>query len=245
MTDDLLTVELRDGVAVLEWHRPEKRNALSRRLLELIDARLEELSRDHPLTPVVLHGERYFSAGADAGEMATDPDSYREGLGALHISIGDRLREHPAPTIAAVESFALGGGLVIAASADLVVAADDARFGLTEARVGLIGGLGAVTDLVGRLAATRLVLLGHVLSASEALGLGLVTELVPPGAALARAEELARSVLELNPDAWTRAKRLLRGSEPAADLRVAEADANAALITDSAWTRERLAGFAR
>ena len=229
--------------ALIRWDRLEKRNAFSRDMLRSIESHLADVTAQHPRLPVVLSGGPYFSAGADAGEMASSPEEYREGLGALHIAIGDRIAAHPAPVIAAIEGFAFGGALVIAASADIVVAAEDARFGLTEARVGLVGGLGVIDALVGRLAATRLVLLGDVVDAREALSLGLLTSLVEPGGSLPEAAELTDRLADLNPDAWVHGKRILRST--GLDRRAAEADANQQLLLESSGTQARVARFRR
>jgi enoyl-CoA hydratase/carnithine racemase len=228
---------------LIRWDRLEKRNAFSRDMLRSIESHLAAATAQHPRLPLVLTGGPYFSAGADAGEMASSPEDYREGLGELHIAIGDRIAQHPAPVIAAIEGFAFGGALVIAASCDIAVAAEDARFGLTEARVGLVGGLGVIDDLVGRLAATRLVLLGDVIGAAEALKLGLLTSLVAPGSALHEAEQVAARLADLNPDAWVQGKRILRSTH--LDRRAAEADANQSLLLESAGTRARVARFRR
>lgn len=241
--DQTVAVEVTHLRAVVRWSRPDKRNAFSREMLEEIDRSLAGLNDNHPQLPIILTGGQYFSAGADAGEMASEPTAYASGLGRLHVAIGDRIAAHQAPVIAAIEGFALGGALVIAASADFVIAASDARLGLTEARVGLVGGLGVVDALAGRLAATRLVLLGDVITAEDALSFGLVTMTVPAGGALAKAEAIAKQLSELNPDAWQHAKRIIRNG--AMDRRSAEVEANQSLLLESTYTKERIAEFRR
>lgn len=241
-TSEFVSVEITATHALVAWHRIEKRNAFSREMLEAIEAAIGGVTTENPRLPIILSGGPYFSAGADAGEMASDPGTYREGIGRLHIAIGDRIREHPAPVIAAVEGFAFGGALVISSCADFVIAARDARFGLTEARVGLVGGLGVIDDLVGRLAATRLVLLGNVIDADEALALGLLTRLVDTGTALEAAVGTATQLAELNPDTWLLGKRIIRSSD-GKDRREAEVEANQSLLLDSADTKARVAKF--
>ncbi|MFV0425675.1 MAG: enoyl-CoA hydratase/isomerase family protein [Beutenbergiaceae bacterium] len=240
--EEAVTVDISATRALVQWHRPSKRNAFSVTMLRELEQQLGTVTAEHPNLPIILTGGSYFSAGADAAEMATDPRSYADGIGRLHVSIGDQITRHPAPVIAAIEGFALGGALVIAANADFIYAGSDALLALTEAQVGLVGGLGVIDRVVGRLAATNLVLLGERISSDEAVRLGLITAAVPPGTALATAEQTAAALAERNPDAWTRAKEILR-ADSATDKRELEIAANAHLMQHSPFTREHLARF--
>jgi enoyl-CoA hydratase/carnithine racemase len=193
-------VEVADGVATVTLDRPEALNAISTELALALGGAVEPLATDGSVRAVVLAaaGERAFCAGADLRQRAGFDDhgwfvqreAFRRGFTAV--------RRCPLPTVAAVFGFALGGGAELALSCDLVVAADDAVFGLPEVRLGLVpagGGTQLLVRRVGRSVAKDLVLTGRRVDAAEALRLGLADRVVPraelPTAARALAAEIA------------------------------------------------------
>jgi len=195
-----VTVDRRgDGVALVRLDRP-KANALSIALLEELADVVRGLLRDPPGAVVVWGGERIFAAGADITEFGGPQEARRVG-GHFRAAL-DELATVPRATIAAINGVALGGGCELALACDFRVAADNARLGQPEILLGIIpggGGTQRLPRLVGAARAKDLVLSGRQVGAEEALRIGLVDRVVPPGevldAALVWAGEFARGPL--------------------------------------------------
>jgi enoyl-CoA hydratase len=176
-------VQLDEVVATVTLNRPETRNALSDGFLEEVVDQLQILDRSGEVGCIVIAGqERFFSAGADLGEL-----SAREPI---DVFLGRRaelwrsVREVRVPLVAAVSGHCLGGGCELALSCDMIVASRTARFGQPETGLGLIpggGGSQLLVRLVGRAVAADMVLTGRRLSAEEAQQLGLVARLCDEG----------------------------------------------------------------
>ncbi len=192
-----LQQETHGHVRVLRLARPERRNAIDQGLADELSAAFEEIEADRSVRAVVLTGDGgYFSAGTDLSSSAppaTDGGPY-----------GFLTRVRRTPLIAAVEGFALGGGLECVLACDLVVAARDARFGLPEVKRGLIANSGALFRAGARLPmnlATELLLTGDPITAERGHQCGLVNELCAPGTALATGLALAERIVVNSPDA--------------------------------------------
>src|ERR1700735_2436865 len=182
----------RDGhVLVIALDRPEKRNAVNRAMADQLDDALNELDDDLDLWAGVLTGTgEMFSAGSD---LTSGGDYVTERGGEYGIIRRSRRK----PLIAAVEGFALGGGLEIVLSCDMVVSSSTARFGLPEVSIGVIptcSGLFRGPRALPPHIARQLILTGRPLDAARAYELGLVNVLSPPGQAEERALELAQDV---------------------------------------------------
>jgi enoyl-CoA hydratase/carnithine racemase len=209
MSKPCVVVEQTDGVAVVTLNRPQALNALSTRLL----AELETTFRSLDARVVVLAGAgRAFCAGADLKERSgLDEAGWRAHHAVLERAF-DAVRAQPAATIAAIEGYALAGGLELALSCDLVIAAADAKLGLPEVTRGIIPG-GGGTQLLPRLAgvqrAKELVLTGRPIDAETAARSGLITRVAEPGRARERALELAREIAQNAPVAVQAAKRAI------------------------------------
>jgi enoyl-CoA hydratase len=191
-----------DGaIAEFFLDRPEARNALSSDLIAALDAAVDEL-RDRPdVRAVILAGRGdHFCAGADIREIAKL--DAREAELSAYTGCSRRLAECELPVIAAVEGCALGGGSELVEMCDIVVAADNAKFGHPEVLVGTMSGAGGIQRLVRRLghaAAMDILLTGRVVPAPEALALGWISRVCPPGQALEQARTIARQVASLPP----------------------------------------------
>lgn len=196
MNDDLVQTQRRDdGVAVVTLDHPPL-NALSGALLEALAGTAERLGGDPALKAVVVTGagERAFAAGADISEFG-GPSEAREVAARFHAATL-ALEKIPRPVIAAVNGFALGGGLEVAMACDLRVAAESARLGQPEILLGIIpggGGTQRLARLVGPARAKEMIWSGRQLGAHEAREIGLVDRVAPDAltAALAWASELA------------------------------------------------------
>jgi len=203
------------SVAILCLNRPDKLNALSVPLLAEFEAALDAASADTEVRVVILTGagDRAFAAGADI-------EAYRGRQEAAFIAyqlnsrrLFDRLEALPKPTIAAIEGYALGGGLELALCCDLITASDTARLGLPEGTLGLCPGGGGTQRLlrtIGRQATADLLLAGWRMTGERAHQLGLVAALAPPGGALEAALVRARAMLKLSAGAQAEMKRLIR-----------------------------------
>ncbi|MCL4291248.1 MAG: enoyl-CoA hydratase/isomerase family protein [Thermoleophilia bacterium] len=211
-------VEMRGSVCLVTLRREKKLNALSTALEAELDSVLgSPATRDAGC--VVLAGSgRAFCAGADVTEFR-DQDAaaimrYYDGVGNLY----ERLAALPAPTVAALHGYCLGGGLELALACDFRVAEEPTRLGFPEVGLGIIassGGTHRLVRLVGPARAKELLLLRDRFTAEEARELGLVTEVVPAGGALARALELAERLAGLPAPAVRMTKRAIRLVEDA------------------------------
>lgn len=195
MADGLVLVERHDGVALVRLNRPPL-NALSRALLDELAGHADALAADEELKAVVVTGnERALAAGADVSEL-TGIDSAPLVTAAFRGAF-DALASIPRPVIAAIEGFALGGGLELALTCDLRVAGDGARLGFPEILLGIFPGAGGTqraARLVGPARTKELVWSGRQMKADEALALGLVDRVVPAGGAVDAALEWAASL---------------------------------------------------
>ena len=204
MSYETLLVETRDGVATLTLNRPDARNALNQTMIRELGAALAELEASPEARVVVIRGagERAFCAGADLRGMfrtgsPMDARAQYAGLARVLEAI-PRMR---APVIAQVHGYALAGGCGLAAACDLVIAADDAVFGLPEIKLGLLPLM--VLAPILRTASPRrvldLVLTGRELPAKEAVEIGLATRAVPRAELGDAVGELARRLAGLSP----------------------------------------------
>lgn len=201
------------GIVVLTINRPEARNAIDDNVAIALGALLAEFDSSPDLRVCLLTGAGgVFSAGLDLkaflrGEIGEHPERGFAGL---------TRRPPRKPVIAAIEGFALAGGLEIALACDLIVAARDARIGIPEVRRGLVADGGALLELPRRLplnVAMEMALTGRELPAERLHSLGLVNEIAPPGQALDRARELARVVARNAPLGVLASKEVLRSSD--------------------------------
>jgi enoyl-CoA hydratase len=200
MSYETLKVETTDGVAVVVVNRPEKLNALNARVMDELDQVFTAVAGDASVRGVILTGagEKAFVAGADIAELnALGPIDGRE-----HTLRGQRvlakIEAMGKPVIAAVNGFALGGGCELAMACHVRVASENARLGTPEVKLGLMCGYAGtqrLPRLVGKGRALEMLLTGEMVSAQEALRIGLVNRVVPRESLLAEAEALLRQML--------------------------------------------------
>ncbi|MEU1402868.1 crotonase/enoyl-CoA hydratase family protein [Streptomyces sp. NPDC005728] len=210
---DLVLHERHGGVLTITLNRPAQKNAMDHAAAVQLAAALDLLDVDRELSVAVLTGAGgVFSADMDLKACAKDemPVIPGRGFGGL---TGTTVRK---PLIAAVEGWALGGGFEMVLACDLIVAAEDARFGLPEVTRGLVAAGGGLVRLPRRLpyhVAARVLLTGEPLTAAEGKEYGLVNELTPPGAALDVARELAGRLARNAPLALAAVKEVLRETQ--------------------------------
>ena len=205
---DTIKVERRDRVGLITLHRPEALNALNLQLMHEVVGAAEEFDRDDAIGAVVLTGsERAFAAGADIKEMQELEfvDAYRADL----FAEWDRFARLRKPVVAAVAGYALGGGCELAMMCDILLAADTARFGQPEIKLGVIPGMGGsqrLTRAVGKAKAMELCLTGRMMDAEEAERAGLVSRIVPAADLLEEALKVAATIAAMSPIAVLAAK---------------------------------------
>jgi enoyl-CoA hydratase len=211
MTGPVLS-EVADGVGVLTLNRPAAKNAVDLATTEALAAALDDLEARDDVAVLVLTGAGgTFCAGMDLKAFARGERPRIEGRGFAGLTEAPPAK----PLIAAVEGWALAGGCELALSADLIVAARDARFGIPEVKRGLFAAGGGVLRLAKALPyqrAMEMALTGDPLPAEEAHRFGLVNVLTEPGGALAGARELAARIAANGPLAVRASKQLVAGS---------------------------------
>ena len=208
-----------DGVATVTLDRPDVLNAMNEPMRRELTECFTRLAVDDAVRVVVLAGagERAFSAGADIREFVQPPVPVRFREERKRVDFRAVMDRCPQPMIAAIRGYALGGGLELALACDIRIAAEDAQLGLTEITLAIIpggGGTQRLPRLVGRGKALEMILTGARIGAPEALRIGLVERVVPPGEVLAAAQELARALAARAPVALRYAKEaVVKGLE--------------------------------
>jgi enoyl-CoA hydratase/carnithine racemase len=201
-------------VATLTIDRPERRNALSFAMWSAIPGLMAQVAAEPEVRVLVVRGTEHFSAGADISEFSTlraDPEGARR-YGAA-VQAGERaIAELELPTIAAVRGFCIGGGCEVALACDLRLAAANARFGITPAKLGIVYNFTSTKQLVeavGPAWAKQILFTGDILDAPTALRIGLVNEVVPDAAFDERVAELAERIGERAPVSVRGAKHIV------------------------------------
>ncbi|MGH9690028.1 MAG: enoyl-CoA hydratase/isomerase family protein [Candidatus Acidiferrales bacterium] len=217
------TLELghKDLVAIITLNRPVKRNAISAQMIDELLAVFAELEAS-PARVVILTGAgKAFCSGMDIDALRSlSSQSFDQNLEDSRQLAKLFLRIHgfPKPMIAAVNGPAIAGGCGIATLADFTLAAPEAKFGYTEVKIGFLPAIVSVflRRQIGEKRAGDLLLSGRIFDAAEAYRMGLVTEIVPAGSLVARAQALAGALLASSPQSLARTKRLLLAFDEAA-----------------------------
>jgi enoyl-CoA hydratase/carnithine racemase len=189
-------------------------NLVTPAMMEQLDAVLDVLAADDDTRAVVVagSGERAFCAGSDVKEFESLAGRVAQGKLLYEKYVYRKLAELPMPSIAAIDGDALGGGLELALCCDLRVAAEGARLGMPEVRLGVMPGSGGTQRLpavVGPARAKELILVGDLISAARAEQIGLVNQVAPPGGARALAFEIGERIAQRGPIPVREAKRLI------------------------------------
>jgi enoyl-CoA hydratase/carnithine racemase len=237
--------EERDGIAWITLNRPEKLNALNGEVFRSLGEALDRLEEGASGVGILSGSGRAFAAGADIQDYVDiTVEEYRAFMDVGRAPT-DAIGRLSKPLIAAVGGFALGGGFELVLACDLVVAAENARFGLPEPRLGLApggGGTQRLPRIVGKARAFEVLLTGRVLTGQEAYEWGIANRIVPKDDLLAVAEELGRAMLALAPAALATIKRIAQDglALPLAEALTLEQDETSQLIT----TPDALEGIA-
>jgi enoyl-CoA hydratase/carnithine racemase len=199
---ETLVVDHTDPVALIRLNRPQALNALNGQLMDELTAALDQAEADDAIRVIVLTGsDRAFAAGADIKEMAskTYVEAFRQDFITSNWERTARCRK---PVIAAVAGYALGGGCELAMMCDIIIAAENAKFGQPEITLGVSPGAGGtqrLTRVIGKAKAMDMILTGRMMDAAEAERSGLVSRVVPLASLLEETLAVARKLAELSP----------------------------------------------
>lgn len=205
MTYENLVLEREDAVALITLNRPKQLNALNQALNTELSDVLDALAADDQVRAVIItgSGDRAFAAGADISELAQLESATQGRLLATRSHVlGRKMAELPKPIIAAINGFALGGGLELALACDFRLASETAQVGLPEVTLGIIPGWGGtqrLPRLVGPGMAKLLMMSGERVDAAEALRIGIVERVYPQAELLDAARQLAQKLASMPP----------------------------------------------
>lgn len=213
---EVVLYEARGRVALITINRPEKRNALDGQVRSAFLDAVDRARREDAVRVIVVTGagDKAFVAGADIAEFEgrTSVDQWRVMKAP---TIFEAVERCPKPVIAAVNGYCLGGGMELALACDIRVASSAAKFGQPEVNLGIIpggGGTQRLPRIIGLGGALKMILSGEMITADDALRLGLVEEVVPPGELLPSAFRLADTIAAKSPVALAAAKEATRAA---------------------------------
>ena len=251
MTEHAIIRQVRDGVATLTLNRPERHNAFDDGLIRELTGALRAVGEEPEVHAVVLAGEgRSFSAGADLAWMQRvagygEQENYDDALALAGLM--EVLDALPKPTVARVHGAAIGGGVGLVSACDIALAADAAKFALSEVRLGLIPAAISpyVVKAIGERQARRYFVTGERFDAAEAARLGLVHEFVPAAELDARLGELLGDLRGNGPRAMGAAKALARrvGRGPVDEAMIADTARRIAEVRVGPEAQEGIAAF--
>lgn len=210
MTYEILQISQKDGIALVSISRPKAMNALNTRFFEEMDNAVSQFKTDESLRVIIITGEgKAFVAGADIAEMKDKSPEEAKIFATRGQATFSSFAELQVPVIAAINGFALGGGLELAMGADFRIASNKAKFGQPEVNLGLIPGFAGtqrLSRLVGLADALFLLTTAEMIGAEDALRIGLVQKVVEPEALLDTCMQIAQSIAGKGPQAISKVK---------------------------------------
>ena len=220
MSDSLILQQKSDGILTITIQRPQALNALNAAVIAALSEAIDVAQTDADVKTVILtgSGDKAFVAGADIKEFADFSGKQGEALAQQGQDLlFNRIERSAKPVIAAINGFALGGGLELALACHIRIASDNARMGLPEVSLGVIPGYGGtqrVPQIVGKGKALEMILSAKMIGAEEAASCGLVNAVVSPDALHEAAKKMARSIMKNSPKAVSTAiQAVLSGYE--------------------------------
>lgn len=204
MKYETLLFEITNGVALITINRPDKLNALNDQVVDELGHAAGRIATEDTIKGAILTGAgpKAFVAGADIADLAKQGPFDGKARALRGQAVLRRLETCGKPVLAAINGFALGGGCELAMACHLRIAADTARFGQPEVKLGIAPGYGGtqrLPRLVGKGVALQLILTGEMIDAQEAYRIGLVNKVVPAAQLLAESEKMLRGILAMGP----------------------------------------------
>lgn len=249
MAEDSLLLDKADGIALVTFNNPKVMNALTVETFTALESLLTELENDPAVRVLILTGagDKAFIAGGDIRELARLDVEGARAFALLAQRVLDRIESLAKPVIAAVNGYALGGGCELAMACDLRIAAETARFGQPEVKLGIIPGFAGtqrLARLVGKAKAKELVFAGEMIDATEAWRIGLANRVVPAADLLGEARRLALQMADKSASAIALAKEAIDNGIEMDFAKAARYEADLfALCFATADCREGLAAF--
>ncbi len=214
MAFETILVETKDAAGIITLNRPKALNALNAQLIRETNAALSAFDADKAIGAIILTGsDKAFAAGADIREMKDM--TFKQVTEENFLEDWDHINTIRKPIIAAVAGYCLGGGFEFALAADILIAADTARFALPEVTIGVIpggGGTQRLAQAIGKSKAMEMILSGRMIDASEAERLGLAARVVPAEKLMEEALSLAEKIATLSQPVIASAKRAVRAA---------------------------------
>lgn len=214
MSYETILVDTEDRVGIITFNRPKSLNALNGQVMAEVTTAAAAFDDDPGIGAIIITGsEKAFAAGADIKEMAGL--SFAEVFSSDYFAAWSKLAAVRTPTIAAVAGYALGGGCEVAMMCDLLIAADTAKFGQPEIKLGVLPGMGGsqrLTRAIGKAKAMDLILTGRTIGAEEADRAGLVSRVVPAADLLTEAKAVATTISQMSRSAARMAKEAVNRS---------------------------------
>lgn len=210
MSYETIILDRKEGIGYLTINRPKVFNAINNQMIEEMKRAIEEFHQDKLVGVVIITGTgKAFQTGADIEELSQmsplEIPQWNQGV----VENFDALEKMRQPVIAAINGYALGGGLELALACTIRIAADSAKMGLPEVKIGILPGAGGtqrLPRLIGKGLAAEMILTGEMIDAKEAYRIGLVNRVVPAEQLMATAEEIGRKILRNAPIAVALAK---------------------------------------
>ena len=203
-----------ENIAIIRVDRPEALNALSRSIIDEMDELVEEVMRDKDIRCLILHSEKNFAAGADIKKMVECNEE--EARAFLFSPTYNQIADLSIPVIAAIEGYALGGGMELAMTADIRIAGESAKMGFPEITLGIMPGAGGtirVPRIIGEARAKELIFTGDVITAEKALSMGLVNRVSDDEHVFDEAMKLAKKLAKRAPIAMAMAKKTIKAGQ--------------------------------
>ncbi|RPI77018.1 MAG: crotonase [Desulfobacteraceae bacterium] len=204
MGSNVILRENLEGIEILTFNRPDKLNALNPEVMDTLDRIIPDLENNSSIRAVILRGagEKSFVAGADIPQFLEFGPLESKAFALKGQRILHSLEHLPKPVIAAINGFALGGGLEIAMACHIRIAADTAQMGQPEVKLGIMPGYAGTQRLpriVGKGRALELIMRGHMITAQEALAMGLVNQVVPLDKLMGECFKIAKEIMAQSP----------------------------------------------
>jgi enoyl-CoA hydratase/carnithine racemase len=241
--------EEKDKIATVIFNRPKVLNAMNIEMIREMTDAIERVKKNTDIRVLVFRGagDKAFSAGADIAEMQDKSSFELKGMVREWVNFFHEIEVLPKPVIAAVQGYAPGGGTELSLCCDMVIAADDAKFGLAEIRIGVIPGCGATIRLprwVGKAKAMEILMTGDLVGAEEAVKIGLANKVVPKEKLLEVTSELVNKLAQRGPLALAAAKACVNtGAEMDRDRGIEYAIHEFVLLFDSEDQKEGMKAF--